>query len=58
MLGAIVGDIAGSIYEFHPVNGVWTDFPLFTPASKFTDVTVMTLAVADAVRCAKNNDEL
>lgn len=46
MLGAIIGDIAGSVYEFYPVNS--TDFPLFTPQSKFTDDTVLTIAVADA----------
>ena len=46
MLGAIIGDIAGSIYEFNPVKS--TDFPLFTSQSKFTDDTVLTIAVADA----------
>lgn len=46
MLGAIIGDIAGSVYEFYPVER--TDFPLFTPQSKFTDDTVLTIAVADA----------
>lgn len=44
MLGAIVGDIVGSIYEFAPTKSVNFDF--FTPWSKFTDDTVMTLAVA------------
>lgn len=44
MLGAIVGDIIGSIYEFAPTKRV--DFNLFTPWSNFTDDTVMTLAVA------------
>lgn len=58
MLGAIIGDMAGSIYEFHSVKGEWIDFPLFTFTSRFTDDTVMTLAVADALRCAKNHDEL
>lgn len=46
MLGAIIGDIAGSVYEFYPVES--TDFPLFTKQSKFTDDTVLTIAVADA----------
>lgn len=44
MLGAIVGDIIGSAYEFN--NTKRKEFHLFTPKSKFTDDTVMTLAVA------------
>lgn len=44
MLGAIVGDIVGSRYEFRPTKS--TDFEMFTPGSIFTDDTVMTLAVA------------
>ena len=44
MLGAIVGDIIGSAYEFN--NTKRKEFHLFTPKSKFTDDTVMTLAVS------------
>lgn len=44
MLGAIAGDIIGSIYEWDNVKT--TDFPLFKERSRFTDDTVMTLAVA------------
>ncbi len=45
MLGAIVGDIVGSVYEFQ--NTKTTDFELFLNGkSRFTDDTVMTLAVA------------
>lgn len=44
MLGAIIGDIIGSAYERKNVKR--TDFHLFTPRSRFTDDTVMTLAVA------------
>ena len=44
MLGAIVGDIIGSVYEF--TNTKSTEFDLFTPWTKFTDDSVMTLAVA------------
>ena len=44
MLGALVGDIIGSVYEFNNVKS--TDFELFTPQSVFTDDSVMTLAVA------------
>ena len=44
MLGAIIGDIIGSVYERDNVKT--THFYLFTPSSRFTDDTVMTLAVA------------
>ena len=44
MLGAVAGDIIGSVYEF--ANTKSTDFELFTPWSNFTDDSVMTLAVA------------
>jgi ADP-ribosylglycohydrolase len=47
MLGAIAGDIVGSVYEHHPIKT--TDFPLFVPASTFTDDTVLTVAVAYAI---------
>ena len=47
MLGAIIGDIIGSVYEVETVKT--TDFPLFSRFSHFTDDTVLTLAVADAV---------
>lgn len=50
MFGAILGDIIGSPYEFN--RGKKTkDFPLFTEKSRFTDDTVMTIAVADACQC-------
>ena len=44
MLGALVGDIVGSVYEFW--NTKSTDFELFSGRSRFTDDSVMTLAVA------------
>ncbi len=47
MLGAIVGDIVGSVYEWHNIKT--KDFPLFRDDCFFTDDTVMTLAVAEAV---------
>ena len=47
MLGAIIGDIVGSPYEFNNIKT--TDFPLFSNKSKFTDDTVMTMAVAEAL---------
>ena len=48
MYGAILGDIIGSPYEFDR-GGKTKDFPLFSPNSEFTDDTVMTIAVADAL---------
>lgn len=45
MIGAIVGDIVGSIYEFN--NHKSKDFDLFGPGCTFTDDTVLTVAVAD-----------
>lgn len=47
MFGAIIGDIVGSIYEFN--NCKSKDFPLFTDSSFFTDDTVCTIAIADAL---------
>ena len=44
MLGALVGDIIGSAYEFHNTKSM--DFELFPSGSCFTDDSVMTLAVA------------
>ncbi len=47
MYGAILGDIIGSPYEFDRGDKT-KDFPLFSPASTYTDDSVMTIAVADA----------
>ncbi len=47
MLGAIAGDIAGSVYEGAPIKT--TDFPLYTQSSCFTDDSVLTIAVAEAL---------
>lgn len=47
MKGAIIGDIVGSVYEFNNIKT--KDFPLFREDSFFTDDTVMTVAVADAM---------
>ena len=47
MIGAIAGDIIGSVYERHNIK--ITDFSLFNPSSTFTDDTVLTVAIADAI---------
>ena len=44
MLGALVGDIVGSVYEWRNIKT--TDFPLFSEESWVTDDSVMTIAVA------------
>ena len=46
MLGAILGDIVGSPYEFDHNNYKHKDFSLLSEKSHFTDDTVMTVAVA------------
>lgn len=47
MKGAIIGDIAGSRYEFN--NTTDYNFPLFTKEDDYTDDTICTIAVADAI---------
>ena len=46
MIGAVAGDIIGSVYEGNPIKS--TEFPLFGKHSRFTDDTVLTVAVAYA----------
>ncbi len=47
MLGAVAGDIIGSVYERCPIKTV--EFTLFQPGSRFTDDTVLTVATASAI---------
>ena len=57
MYGAILGDIIGSPFEFDRGNKT-KEFPLFSKKSKFTDDSVMTIAVAEALMDAgKSADE-
>ena len=44
MLGAIIGDTVGSIYEFHNTRDY--NFPLFTSRSGYTDDSIMSMAIA------------
>ncbi|MBQ9031617.1 MAG: ADP-ribosylglycohydrolase family protein [Parasporobacterium sp.] len=48
MYGAILGDMIGAPYEFDRGNKT-KDFPLFSEDSQFTDDSVMTIAVAEAL---------
>ena len=47
MIGAIAGDIIGSVYEAHPIKT--KKFPLFHPDCRFTDDSVLSIAVAQAI---------
>lgn len=47
MIGAIAGDIAGSVYEWHNIKS--KEFPLFTDKCFFTDDSVLTIALADTI---------
>lgn len=47
MLGAIAGDIIGSVYEWYGIKT--TEFPLFQQECDFTDDTVMTIATAHSI---------
>jgi ADP-ribosylglycohydrolase len=47
VLGALTGDIVGSIYEWN--NHRSKDFPLFGPGCDYTDDSVCTVALADAL---------
>lgn len=55
MIGAIAGDIIGSIFEFNQHKR--EDFPLFQTGSRFTDDSVMSLAIARAILEDKNYGE-
>lgn len=52
MIGAIAGDIIGSVYEHCPIKA--KDFPLFHPRCRFTDDSVLTVGVASAILGDRN----
>ncbi|MBI9052091.1 MAG: ADP-ribosylglycohydrolase family protein [Anaerolineaceae bacterium] len=47
MIGALVGDIVGSVYEWHNIKT--KDFPLFSEHCFFTDDSILTIALADSI---------
>ena len=47
MIGAIAGDVIGSVFEQYPIKS--TQFELFSRHSRFTDDTVLTMAVAYSI---------
>ena len=55
MWGAIIGDIVGSRFEFN--NHKSKEFELFTPRNYFTDDSLMTIAVAWALKKSKGMDD-
>ena len=56
MFGAILGDMIGAPYEFDRGDKT-KDFPMFTDDSQYTDDTVMTIAVAEALMDTMGKDE-
>ena len=55
MLGAIIGDIIGSVYEWNNIKT--TEFPLFSKRCRPTDDSVMSIAVADGLIRSFRKDE-
>ena len=56
MIGAIAGDIIGSRYEFNPIKT--TALELFGPGCRFTDDTVLTVALAEAIITGEDYNSL
>ena len=59
MIGAIMGDMIGAPYEFDR-SPKTKEFPLFSDRSEFTDDSVMTIAVAEALMnsLGRTDDEI
>ena len=59
MIGAILGDVIGAPYEFDRSPKI-KEFPLFSSGSEFTEDSVMTIAVAEALmdKFGKTDDEI
>ncbi len=55
MIGAIIGDIVGSVYEWDNIKT--KEFPLFRKDCFFTDDTVMTIAVAEGLMNGGSEDD-
>ena len=56
MIGAVIGDIVGSIYEF--ANIKTKEFPLFSERSKWTDDTILSMATAQWILDGAKTDEV
>jgi len=57
LYGAILGDIIGVPYEFREIRQKSKDFELFGEKNEFSDDTVMTVAVADAILRTGDNED-
>ena len=55
LYGAVIGDVIGSKYEFNNIKH--KDFPLFSEGCSYTDDTVMTIAVANALQNSWNEKD-
>lgn len=58
MIGAALGDMIGSPYEFEETAIKTKNFPLFGAGSRFTDDTVMTAAVAEGLMSGYKNEDI
>ena len=47
MIGAIIGDVVGSIFEWNNIKS--TNFPFLTEQCRYTDDSVLTCAIADSI---------
>ena len=47
MIGSIIGDIVGSVYEFTPNNIKTKEFKFFNENGSYTDDSILTIATAD-----------
>ncbi len=56
MIGAIAGDIVGSIYEHSPIKT--KDFPLIGKSCRFTDDSVLTIAISQGILLKKPYDKI
>ena len=54
IMGAVIGDVIGSVYEWHPVRTRY--FDLFNPKCEFTDDTVMTIATMEHLISSSRDD--
>lgn len=55
MIGSIIGDVVGSVYEFQNIKT--TMFPLFASDCRVTDDSVMTAAIAEAILSHRETGE-
>ena len=55
MIGALIGDTVGSVYEFNNIST--KDFPLFDKECFLTDDSILTLAIAEIIQNNWQNDK-